>query len=229
MKPRNAAEVHALLAKRADTRPRNAAPTVTVEARTATVRLFEPINSRGEWWGMSAIDLATTLDGLPTDIDTIRLLINSPGGNVFEGIAMTNTLRSHRARVIAVVQGIAASAASFIAVSADETVMAPNSEMMIHNAWGTCVGDYDDMREMANNLDRLSDNIATMYATKAGGTTAYWRERMGAETWYTANGAINAGLADRLDDAIPAANQATHNASDNDGFDPELTLRLLNI
>lgn len=198
MKPRTAAEVRALLDRRSTSRPRNAAPPVTVAGSTATIRLFDAIDSWGEVWGMSAAELAETLDGLPASVSTIEVLINSPGGDVFDGIAMVNTLRAHPARVVAVVQGLAASAASFIAVTANETVMMPNSELMIHNAWGACVGDDADMTAMAQTLDRLSDNIADMYTAKAGGSRATWRQRMRAETWYPADDAVAVGLADRV-------------------------------
>jgi ATP-dependent Clp endopeptidase proteolytic subunit ClpP len=138
---------------------------------------------------------------LPPTTSEIRLHINSPGGEVFEGIAILNALRAHSARVVAVVDGIAASAASFIACGADELVMAENSELMIHDAWGLCVGNAADMRETAGMLDHLSDNIASVYAKKAGTDVAAWRAAMSTETWYSAEEAVAAGLADRVDGA----------------------------
>src|SRR5690349_9465195 len=111
MKPRTAAEVRAFLARRSIEPPKNTAPTPNIEGATATIRLFDPIDSWGEWWGMSAKELADVLDALPAEVSEIRLLINSPGGEAFEGIAMVNLLRAHNARIVAVVQGIAASAA----------------------------------------------------------------------------------------------------------------------
>lgn len=190
--------------------PRNEAPLATVEDRVAEIRLYDPIDSWGEWWGVSAKEFASTLDGL--DVDEIRLLINSPGGEVFEGIAIANTIRSHPAKVTAIVEGIAASAASFIAVAADELVMARNSEMMIHDAWGLVVGNSEDMTKMAGLLDHLSDNIADMYAAKAGGTVPEWRAAMRAETWYSAAEAVEAGLADRVAEDVKA-NAKSHDLS----------------
>jgi ATP-dependent protease ClpP protease subunit len=195
----NPTEVRAFLNRRADTRPRNEAPTVRLDGATAQIRLFDPIDSWGEWWGMSAKELADALDDLPSNITTIELLINSPGGDAFDGLAMVNVLRAHAARIVAVVQGLAASAASFIACSADELVMAPNSTLMIHDAWGICVGNADDMLSMGATLDQLSDNIADIYAAKAGNDVATWRDAMRDETWYTAEEALAAGLADRVD------------------------------
>jgi hypothetical protein len=85
--------------------------------------------------------------------------------------------------------------------------MAKNSEMMIHDAWGLCVGNADDMVKMAGELDHFSDNIASIYAAKAGGDVADWRAAMQAETWYSAQEAVDAGLADRVDTGKTAAGE----------------------
>lgn len=182
--------------------------------KVAIFRLYDPIDSWGGDWGISAKELATALDELPDSVEEIRLHINSPGGEVFEGIAILNTLRSHKARVVAVVDGIAASAASFIACGADEVAMAKNSELMIHDAWGLCVGNAEDMRKLADELDHLSNNIASIYADKAGGTTDEWRAAMADETWYSAEEAVTAGLADRVEaKAAPDAAKARFDLS----------------
>lgn len=165
----------------------------------ATLRLYDPIDSWGGYWGISAKEFADTLDGLEDDVEEIRLHINSPGGEVFEGIAILNQLRNHKARVVAVVDGLAASAASFIATGADEVVMGRNTELMIHDAWGICIGNAADMRDLAGRLDHLSANIAGIYAAKSGGTVDDWRAAMLAETWYSADEAVEAGLADRVE------------------------------
>lgn len=202
MRPTTPSEVRAFLNRRADTRPRNEAPAVRIDGTTATLRLFDPIDSWGEWWGMSAKEFARTLDELPSHVDTIELLINSPGGDAFDGLAIVNVMRSHPARTVAVVQGLAASAASFIACAADETIMAPNSTLMIHDAWGVCVGNADDMLAMGDTLDKLSGNLAEIYAAKSGGTADDMRAAMKAETWYTADEAIAAKLADRIEEYV---------------------------
>jgi ATP-dependent Clp endopeptidase proteolytic subunit ClpP len=174
-------------------------PLADVDGTVATMRLYDPIDSWGEIWGVSAKDFATALDDLSDEVDEIRLHINSPGGEVFDAIAILNALRAHPARVVAIVDGIAASSASFIAAGADELVMARNSELMIHDAWGLVVGNAADMHQMADMLDHTSDNIASIYAEKAGTEIAPWREAMAAETWYSAEEAVAAGLADRVD------------------------------
>jgi len=173
-------------------------PGVKGDATTAVIRLYDPIDSWGEFWGVSAKEFVAVLDDLPDTVTEIRLLINSPGGEVSEAIAMLNALRSHEARVVAVVEGVAASAASVIATGADELIMAPNSDLMIHDAWGLCIGNAADMHAMADLLDHLSDNLASIYAAKAGGDVADWRAAMAAETWYSAEEAVEAGLADSV-------------------------------
>lgn len=186
---------------------RNAMPTVGIRASilspeiadgVAVMRLFDPIDDWGGDWGVSAKEFAVALAALPEDVHTIHLHVNSPGGMVFEGITILNQLRQHPARVVAVVDGLAASAASFIVCGADEVQMAPNTQLMIHDAWGLAIGDAAAMRDTADLLDRLSNNIASVYAAKTGGSTEEWRTAMLAESWYSAEEAVAAGLADGI-------------------------------
>jgi ATP-dependent protease ClpP protease subunit len=182
----------------------------------ATLRLYDYIERDGGYWGISADELAEALDAVEQDVTRIDLRINSGGGAVWDGLAILNTLRSRPEPVRAVVDGIAASAASFIAVACDEVVMMPNSRMMIHDALGLCIGQAVDMREYADFLDDSSQNIAEIYATKTGDTADEWREVMTAKglmgQWYSAQEAVAAGLADEvwessneLDDRNPHA------------------------
>lgn len=164
------------------------------DTRTAQVYLYDSISS---WFGVTAKDFARDWNAL--DVDHIDLFINSPGGDVFDALAILNIIRRTEARVVAHVDGIAASAASFIAMGADELVMGRNSELMIHDASGLCWGPAEDMRKMSDDLTRISDNIASIYAEKAGGEASTWRQAMLAETWYSAEEAVTAGLADRVD------------------------------
>lgn len=160
----------------------------------------------GGWFGVMASDFVKDLQ----DVDTaeIHLRINSPGGDVFDGIAIMNALKRHKAKVTTFVDGIAASAASFIAMSGDEIVMSRNAEMMIHDAWGLAVGNAADMRDLAARLDASSENIASIYADRAGGTTKQWRTAMEAETWYSDKEAVSAGLADRVETNKTASDKA---------------------
>lgn len=188
---------------------------VSDESTEATLYLYGPIDSWGGYWGISAQEVATALAALPAGTTQITMRINSPGGEVFEAVAIMNLLRDHSARIVARVDGIAASAASFLAASADETVMGGNTELMIHDAWGIAMGNAADMTAYADLLDRTSNNIADVYAAKAGSTREGMREYMLAESWFSAEEAVALGLADSVNtgepdeaDSEPAARMA---------------------
>jgi ATP-dependent Clp endopeptidase proteolytic subunit ClpP len=158
----------------------------------AQVHIYDEIG----YWGITASDFVRELSAL--NVTEIDLHLNSPGGEIFDGIAICNALRSHPATVTTYVDGLAASIASVIAMAGDRIVMAPNSQLMIHDGSGLCIGNAADMRQMAELLDRQSNNIAEVYAARAGGTVEDWRALMEAETWYTAEEAVTAGLADEV-------------------------------
>lgn len=169
----------------------------------AEVMIYDEV---GGWFGCTADDLIAELRGITAP--RMRVRINSPGGSVFEGIAIANALRAHPASVTVQVDSIAASIASVIAMSGDRIEMAPNSMMMIHDASGLCMGNASDMEEMAELLDLISDNIADAYAARAGGTREEWRARMRAETWYLPEDAVENGLADEAVQAPKAGQPA---------------------
>ncbi|ORT48412.1 head maturation protease, ClpP-related [Frankia sp. KB5] len=147
------------------------------------------------WGGVEAATFARELSQITAPAVTLHL--NSPGGDLFDGWAIRNALRSHPARVTAVVEGLAASAASVVTTGADRVVMRPGSQQMIHDArsgWGG--GNPEELRRTADQLDRLSDDIAAAYAARAGGDASAWRDLMRRETWFSAAEAVAAGLAD---------------------------------
>ncbi len=150
----------------------------------------------GGWAGTTAGEFAEALAGITAANLTCRL--NSPGGSVWDGLAIANLLRSHPARVTMSVDGIAASIASVIMLAGDEIILQPNAQVMIHDAMGLTIGNPADHREMADLLDRQSDNIAEAYKARAGGRRDSWRRKMQAETWYIGEEAVAAGLADRI-------------------------------
>lgn len=147
-------------------------------------------------WGVTAEEFVADLAEVTAPELTVR--INSPGGEVFDATVIYNALMDHPAQVTCVVDGIAASAASVIAQAGDRVVMNRASQMMIHDASGLCIGNADDMLEMADLLDKLSGEIAGIYAARAGGDVAGWRARMRAETWMTGPEAVDLGLADEV-------------------------------
>jgi len=157
----------------------------------AEVMLYDEI---GGWWGANAEDFIAELAQVTAP--NLRVRINSPGGSVFEGIAIANALRSFAGTVTCQVDGIAASIASVIAMAADRVEMAPQTMLMIHDASGLCYGTAAEMEEMGELLDLLSDNIADAYAARAGGTRDEWRALMRSESWYLPDDAVAAGLAD---------------------------------
>ncbi|MFC5834646.1 head maturation protease, ClpP-related [Nonomuraea insulae] len=171
----------------------------------AELLLFDEI---GGWYGTYADEFVQELKAITASKVTVRL--NSPGGSVFEGIAVANALRAHPAQVIVRVEGLAASIASVIALAGDRLQMMPQSTLMVHEASGACLGNAADMTKMAEVLDLLSDNIADAYATKAGGSREQWRAAMKEESWYTADEAVAAGLADEVLRDIKPAEESTN-------------------
>lgn len=133
------------------------------------------------------------------DAPEIRVRINSPGGSVWDGLAVYAALIEHPSRVVAVVDGIAASAASFVLQAADDRVMRPSAKLMIHNAQGAGAGDAGSIRKLADILDDATSTIADIYAARSGRPRAGFVSAMAETTWYPAADAIAAGLADRTD------------------------------
>lgn len=163
-----------------------------VSTELADISIYDEIG----FWGVTAADFVKELGSIQASALNIR--INSPGGDVFDGIAILNALRSHPANKTVIVDGLAASAASFIAMAGDTVQMSPQSMMMIHDASGLCMGNAGDMRQLADLLDKTTENIAAVYAQRTGKPTDHWREQMAAETWYTDQEAVDAGLADSI-------------------------------
>ncbi len=162
----------------------------TAEGTPTQVNIFDEIS----WWGISAQEFVDELAGIDGPVE---VHINSPGGDAFDGITIYNALAA-RPGVTTVVDGVAASAASVIAMAGQTRVMSPGSMMMIHDALALCIGNAADMRETAALLDKVSDNIAAVYAAHTGTAAADWRKAMVAEGWYTAQEAVDAGLAHKL-------------------------------
>lgn len=166
---------------------------------TADLYIFDEINP---FFGVSAQQVVDELGEI--DASQIDVHINSPGGNVFDGIAIMNALRNHDANITVFVDGLAASIASVVAMAGDEIVMSLGAQMMVHNPSGFAMGDAKTMRELADVLEKNGRNIASIYASRAGGAEKDWQTAMDAETWYTAKEAVDAGLADRIDESAKA-------------------------
>lgn len=163
------------------------------EGLPAMVSIYDEIGM----FGLSAGEFLAELAGVDGDLD---VHINCPGGDVFDAIAIYNSLRNRRGTVAVTIDGLAASAASFIAQAASpgKLEMAPFSTMMIHDGFAAGIGNAADMRDLADQLDAASDNIAAIYADRSGKAASYWRAKMRATTWYKDSEAVSDGLADRV-------------------------------
>ena len=158
----------------------------------ATIRLYGDI----AWYDITAEQVASALEDITAP--EIEVQLSSLGGDVFEGIAIYNALRAHPARITTRVDSMAASIASVIVQAGDHRVMLSSAQMMIHEAWGFAIGTSDDMRKLADTLDKQTGIIAGIYAERTGGNVADFRALMEAETWFTDEEAVAAGLADEV-------------------------------
>lgn len=132
------------------------------------------------------------------DVSTINLYINSPGGSVFEGVAIHNMLKRHKAKVNVYIDALAASIASVIAMAGDTIFMPKNSMMMIHNPWTFAMGNAAELRKVADDLDRIAVSAIQSYLAKTGDkiTEDKLKELLDAETWLSADEAYEYGLCD---------------------------------
>lgn len=153
----------------------------------------------------SATTFKNELDKLG-DVENINLYVNSPGGSVFEGITIHNMLKRHKAKVTAHIDALAASIASVIIMAADEVVMPSNSMLMIHNPWTITMGNSSELRKQAEDLDRIGQSSMQSYLDKAGDTltSEKLQEMLDAETWLSADEALQHGLCDVVENANQA-------------------------
>jgi len=170
----------------------------------AMLQIFDQIGE--DWFGGSGISAKAFSDALQSvGQGPLVVEINSPGGNVWDGLAIYNMLRGRQAPVTTRVIGIAASIASIIALAGDDVEIAEAALFMIHDPSGMVAGSSDDMRKMADALDQHAEVLAGIYAKRTGRTTDSIRKAMKAETWFTAAEAITFGLADRSTEQLAMA------------------------
>lgn len=200
----------------AQSKPAASAPRGAVQADgTLELMVYEEIGEN--WWdggGITAKSFKAQMDAAG-NYSKILIRINSPGGDAFEGIALFNLIRASRKPVEVYVDGVAASSASIVAMAGDTITMRPNSMLMIHNAWTYVSGYADDMRKTADMLDRVSASIAQTYITRTKNSAADVKALMDAETWMTAQEALDKGFATAIADAsaVAAAAGAVRNAA----------------
>lgn len=152
------------------------------------------------WWGdeVTPAQFQKDLAALG-DIDALDVYINSPGGDFFAGMAIYNMLKRHEAKVTVHVDGIAASAASLIAMSGDKIVMPKNATMMIHNSWALTAADKTKMRKLADELERIDGQQAGIYSSRTGKKEAEILAWMDSERWMSGEEAVKDGFADELE------------------------------
>lgn len=162
-----------------------------------TITMYDPIGY--DWWTGDGVTAKRVSAALRTIGDSdVTVKINSPGGDVFEGLAIYNLLREHKGKVTVQVLGLAASAASFIAMAADEVQIARAGFLMIHNSWTMAAGDRNELREVADFLEQIDGTLADIYAVRTGDKADDIRKLMDVETWMGGSDAIEAGFADLL-------------------------------
>jgi ATP-dependent Clp protease protease subunit len=170
------------------------------DGEEATVYMYDMIVSselEADWFGGIAPEsFVKALNKI--DAKTIHLRINSPGGSIFAARAIEAAIRNHPAKIIAHVDGVAASAASFVAVACDAVEIAKGGFFMVHKGWCCMCGNSDDALAMADLLDKLDGTIAQTYADKSGKPASDMLELMAAETWLTAEESLEIGFADRI-------------------------------
>jgi ATP-dependent protease ClpP protease subunit len=200
--------------------PRLLSPATVVNAAgdEATVYLYDAIDS---FWGIDAGEFVKALSEITAK--TIHLRINSPGGATADAEAIQVALQQHPAKVISHIDGMAASAATYIALSADEVEIADGGLFMIHNAWGVAVGNKSEMLYFADLLGKIDANILRDYQSKTGASTEQIKQWMDNETWFTAQEALTNGFVDRIygnEDAPADSAAASAKKGDEDTSDP---------
>ena len=160
-------------------------------------------------WGITAEDFVNALDEI--DDTEIHIHINSPGGSVWDGQAIAAAIKRQSAKTIVHVDGIAASIASIIALSADEILMSTGAYLMIHQPWSIVIGPADEMRKEADVLDKIGNTLAKQYASRSTFTEAEIIAALADETWLDADECVECGFADGLDESEAIA--ARHDLS----------------
>lgn len=175
---------------------------IQANAAEAEIWIYEEI---GEGWfgGISANQFAKDLKSLG-ELKQINIRLNSPGGDVFDGVAIYNILKQHKARIKVNIDGLAASIASVIAMAGDEINIAANAMMMIHEAWTIAVGPASELRQAADMIEKVNGSILATYLSRTSIGQEKLTELMRNETWMNAEEAIGYGLADKLIEPIQA-------------------------
>lgn len=189
----------------------------------ATIGIYSPIGDTYYGDGWTSAKMSAILRSVGNRDLTVN--INSPGGDVFEGLAIYNLLRAHPAKVTVNVVGLAASAASFIAMAADEINIGRAAFMMIHNAWVIAAGDRNDFKDFADWLAQFDETLADIYSARTGVDAKTVAKLMDAETWMGGQKAVDEGFADDLLAADRVTRKEDDKSADNGVRGAERLLR----
>lgn len=173
--------------------PLRLSPQAKTDGEDATIYLYDAI---GGWFGIAAADFVQELNGLKAK--TIHLRVNSPGGSVFEAEAIQTAIQQHGSKVVAHIDGMAASAATYVALAADEVEISDGAMFMIHRASGLSWGNAEDLLHLATLLEKIDANLVADYQRKTGKTPEEIMDWMKAETWFSSAEALEHGFVDRI-------------------------------
>ena len=151
-----------------------------------------------DWVGIEATSPNKVINSLPQSNEDVEIYINSGGGDVFAGSEIFTALKEYKCKVTVKVIGLAASAASVIAMAGDKVLMSPTAQLMIHNVSTTVGGDYRAFEHTAEVLKSANQSIANAYKTRTGKSDEELKSLMDAETWFNAQSAIEHGFADEM-------------------------------
>lgn len=165
-------------------------------AKRGELYLYDPIGADFFGDGVTAKGVQKALDGMK-GVQGLDIFVNSPGGDVFEGVTIFNQLQRFEVPKKVHVDGLAASIASVIAMVGDEIVIADNAMMMIHEPWGVCIGNAEDLRKRADLMDTVKGTLVGTYAERTSQKPEAIEQWMAAETWMTAAECVERGFADR--------------------------------
>jgi ATP-dependent Clp protease protease subunit len=176
------------------------------EPGVGELRLYGPIGTDGGLgWLFDEVtpsQLQADLDGLG-DVSQVKVFINSEGGDVFAAQAIHSMLKRHKAQIVVYVDGLAASSASIVVMAGDRVVMPRNAMLMVHNPWALSIGDASKHRQMAETLDQVRESMIAAYQGKTGMGREELLGLLEAETWMTADEAVEMGFADEIEETTP--------------------------
>lgn len=171
--------------------------------KTGEIYIYDEIGA-GFFGGVSAKQFVEDLNALGK-LDAIDMYINSPGGDVFDGVAIFNALKRNQADIAVHIDGLAASIASVIAMAGDSITIAENGMVMIHDPWTFALGNAAEMRKQADVLDQVSGTLVNTYVARTGLDADEVKALMGAETWFDSAQAVAKGFADKTTEPVKMA------------------------